>query len=120
MLNPHEKGIDLLILWLICVFRENLRVLRTEIAFARSRRKNEGQIESQESQWKQKGSHTTMHGGGTTVLQGQKGGTACSTAVPPTVLGRTATHTAVRVTVRPRMASRAVPHGRASSGGFAI
>ena len=69
-------------------------------------------MEPRESQQKQKGKTHDHARGGTTVLQGQKGGTA----VPPTVEWLTATRTAVRVTVRPRTAGRAVLHGRVSSG----
>ena len=61
MLNPHEKGIDLLPLTQICwycglsVFSgRTFRVLRIKIAFTRSWRKNKGQTEPRESQRKRK------------------------------------------------------------------
>ena len=69
MLNPLEKGTNCasfdsnrLILWFICVFRENLQILRTKIAFTKSWRKNKGQTEPRESEQKQKGRRTTVQG----------------------------------------------------------
>jgi len=51
-----------LILWLICVFKENIWVLRTKIAFTRSWRKNRRQTKHRESKRKQKERCTTVQG----------------------------------------------------------
>jgi len=53
---------NMLILWLIRAFRENLRVLRRKIALTRNWRKNRGQTEPRESKRKRTEGRTTMHG----------------------------------------------------------
>ena len=95
----------MLILRLIYAIRENLRVLMKKIAFRRIQEKNRGQTEPQKSQRKD-----------------TKDARPCRRAARPCCSGRkplqwrTATRTAVRVTMCPRTASRACLHSRASSG----
>ena len=63
---------NMLMLWLICVFRENLWVLRTKIAFTRSWRKSRGQTEplgANGAGWKKA---CRAQGSCTTVLQGSR------------------------------------------------
>jgi len=66
----------ILILRLICAFRENLRVLMKKIAFRRIQERNRGQMDLRKSPQKRMERGTIVHGRRTTVPQAQKGGTA--------------------------------------------
>ena len=91
----------MLILSSICVFRENLRVLKRKIVFTRDRGKNRGQMEPERAKRKRAGRSRTDFWHGATV---------------PLQHGRAAVAGATHGLTHGRASGRAWWHGRATGG----